>query len=82
MFTDGDAYWVKITEGKVEKVEKVNRKQDAAVTVTCTSETLHKILEGKMNSIQALLTRKAKVDGPISIIRELRQKVIGDFKPQ
>lgn len=82
VFTDGDAYWVKITEGKVEKVEKVNRQQDAAVTVTCTSETLQKILEGRMNSIHALLTRKVKIDCPISIIRELRQKVLGDFKPQ
>ena len=82
VFTDGDPYWVKITEGRVEKVEKVNRKQDAAVTVTCTSETLRKILEGMMNSIQALLTRKVKIDGPISIIRELRQKVLGYFKPQ
>ena len=82
IFTDAEPYWIKITEGKVEKVEKVNRKKDAAVTVTSSVETLQKILDGKINSVQALITRKVKVDGPILVIRELRQKVLGDFKYQ
>jgi putative sterol carrier protein len=80
IFSDADPYWVKIVEGKVEFVEKVNRKQDSVATVTCNVEVMQKILEGKMSSIQALLTRKVKVDGSLSVIRELRQKVLGDFQ--
>jgi putative sterol carrier protein len=79
-FSDAEVYWIKITDGKVEKAEKVSNKQEADVTVTCTVETLQKILDGKLNSVQALITRKVKVDGSILIIRELRQKVLGDFK--
>jgi putative sterol carrier protein len=81
-FTDAEPYWIKITAGKVEKVEKALKKQEAAVTVTCSVESLQKIIDGKMNSVQALITRKVKVDGPVLIIRELRQKVLGDFKYQ
>ncbi len=79
-FSDVDiTYWIKITNGKVERVEKAKR-DDATVTVTCSVEILQKIVDNKLSSVQALITRKVKVDGPLKVIRELRQKVLGEFK--
>ena len=81
-FTFSDAsvtYWIKITNGKVEGVGNKKR-NDAVVTVPCSVETLQKIVDNKLSSVQALITRKVKVDGPLKVIRELRQKVLGEFK--
>jgi putative sterol carrier protein len=78
VFTDAEPYWIKIANGKVEKVEKANRKQDAVVTVTCSVDTLQQIVDNKLGSVRALVTRKVKVDGSLNAIRELRQKVLGE----
>ncbi|XHH10248.1 MAG: SCP2 sterol-binding domain-containing protein [Candidatus Bathyarchaeia archaeon] len=77
-FTDAQtAYRIKITGGKVEKVEKSPSKQEAAVTVSCKVEILQNILENKLGATRALITRKVTVEGPVLAIRELRQKVLG-----
>jgi putative sterol carrier protein len=78
VFTDADSYWIKITNGRVETVEKANRHQEAIVTITCSVETLQRIVDNKLGSVKALVTRKVKVDGSLGAIRELRQKVLGD----
>jgi putative sterol carrier protein len=75
LFTDADPYWMKVTDGKVEKMEKSNRKHDAIVTLICTVEVLQKIVDGKLGAVMALVTRKIKVEGSILAIRELRQGV-------
>jgi len=75
VFTDSDPYWVKISDGKVEKVEKANKKQDAVVTLTCSVDILQKILDNELGTVMALVTRKVKVDGSILAIRKLRQAV-------
>jgi putative sterol carrier protein len=77
IFTDAEPYWIKITNGKVEKVERANHKEEAVVTVTCTVDTLQQIVDNKLGSVRALVTRKVKVDGSLGAIRELRQKVLG-----
>lgn len=77
-FTDaGVVYWIKITNGRVEKVEKSNKRQEAAVTVACKVQTLQDILDNKLGATKALIMRKVAIDGPIMAIRELRQKVLG-----
>lgn len=75
IFTDADSYWVKIRDGKVEKMEKANRKHDAVVTLICPVDTLQQILDNKLGAVRALVTRKVKVDGSILAIRELRQAI-------
>ena len=77
VLTDADPYWIKISDGKIEKVEKANKKNEAVVTVTCTSSVLQKILDKELGSVMALVTRKVSVDGSILAIRELRQKILG-----
>jgi len=77
-FTDANmAYRIKITDGKVENVQKSPTKQEAAVTVSFKVEILQNILDNKMGATRALITRKVVVDGPVLAIRELRQKVLG-----
>jgi putative sterol carrier protein len=77
-FTDANVgYRIKITNGKVEKVEKSPTKQEAAVTVSCKVDVLQNILDNKLGATKALLTRKVIVDGPVLAIRDLRQKVLG-----
>jgi putative sterol carrier protein len=75
MFTDAEPYWLKIANGRVEKIEKANRKQDAVVTLICSVDTLQQILDNKLGAVRALVTRKVKVDGSILAIRELRQAI-------
>ncbi len=77
-FTDAHlVYRITIENGRVKRVEKTSARQEAAVTVACKVETLQAILDNKMGATRALITRKVIVDGPIMIIRELRQKVLG-----
>ena len=77
IFTDAEPYWIKIVNGKVEAVEKANRKNEAIATVTCSVDTLQAIVDNKLGSVRALVTRKVKVDGSLGAIRELRQKALG-----
>ncbi len=77
-FTDAKiVYTIKITNGRVEKVEKSSVRKEAGVTVACKVETLQNILDNKLGATRALITRKVVVDGPLMAIRELRQKVLG-----
>ncbi len=77
-FTDVNmAYRIKISNGRVEAVEKSPSKQESAVTVSCKVEVLQNILDNKLGATRALITRKVVVDGPVMAIRELRQKVLG-----
>ena len=75
VFTDAEPYWIKISDGKVEQAEKTNKKQEAAVTLTCSVDVMQKILDNQLGAVMALVTRKIKVDGSILAIRELRQAV-------
>ncbi len=77
-FTDAKvAYRIKVTNGRVESVEKFSSRQPADVTVACKVETLQNIIDNKLGATRALITRKVVVDGPLMAIRELRQKVLG-----
>ncbi len=73
ILTDANPYWIKISDGKIEKVEKANKK-DAELTVTCTSDVLRKILEKELSLALAMVTFKVTIDGSIFAIREFKQK--------
>jgi putative sterol carrier protein len=75
VFTDAEPYWIKISNGKVEQAEKANKKQEALVTLTCSVDVMEKIVDNQLGTVRALVTRKVKVGGSISAIRELRQAV-------
>jgi putative sterol carrier protein len=53
-------------DGKVEKVDKANKKSAAAVTMIFdTPDTLVKMMDKKLDNMTAMSTGKCKVEGPI-----------------
>lgn len=68
----GGAFYLEIADGKIH-VEPYEY-HDRDVLVTCTAETLLKMVKGKLDPIIAFTTKKIKVDGDLGkalILKEI-----------
>lgn len=65
-------YLIKVSmDGTVEKVEKEIERKDAVATITTTTDTLQKILDGATSPMSAMMKGQIQVDGSIGTLMKL-----------
>jgi putative sterol carrier protein len=74
IFTDADVgYWFKVgMDGKLEKLEKAIKSDQAVVTLSWDTETFKGILDKELNAQSAYVGGKIKVDGPTMELLKLQ----------